>query len=533
MSVAQDNHLRSPEEDDLIYRSTKKIKDGNSEVMDVEKETIVDEVTSPAEKPAEIVRMVTEELFPDLKDTKKAENLEVKNQDSVVPITKAQEVENTVQDSNGGRQEINVNSSITDVQEKDSSQQRHEEQAIFGPWMLVRKSPRKITKVNNMKQEGGIEKPQGDRAHISGTRFEILSSDADQDWEVNMDNSQHGKKQTPKAQTGNQAGPSHTKIVVPKLVKHYNQNQKLLPGNSKKNHIPLKNQNKPVVSKDSQTKEESSSKNLSPKTVAEQEKKDWENEILAMMSRYHSKIWESQSKGEYVGDPLSLDKNNNFQIMKGLDVDSSLGKSVILNLDRPLDTTEYRGSIDQSTSMEVQISSDHPTVGTVAQPKQSTIINLALPTSDHCGLWLTLASCQPTPPLIKSFKFLSSWLSHSDFKCRMDDNLFPPLTPKVKENLIRMPSHEEIKKSLFSIGNFKAPGPDGMHDLFYKSQWDIVAPTIVDLITQVWTNPGNIKDINQTLITLLPKIDSPTRPAHFRPISLCNVSYKVVKVLIM
>ncbi|KAJ1397580.1 Zinc finger, CCHC-type [Sesbania bispinosa] len=504
MSAAQDNHLRSPEEDDLIYRSTKKIKDGNSEVMDVEKEAIVDEVTSHAKKVLNLIlspqrlsawslknysqtskiprrlktlvkrltqilqrvgfRMMSMKLkylwakngdirvmdfsedfylvrfsdedynvkkiavwvliphlpaelynphflwragsqlgtmlkidettsihtcsqfaricievdlryqlipyFNALGRTFKVEyeglhmiclecgkyghkmdscpdkikSLEVKNQDSVVHITKAQEVKNFVQDSNGGRQEINVNPSITDVQEKDSSQQSLEEQAIFGPWMLVKKSPRKIIKVNSKKQEGGIEKPQGDQAHISGTRFEILSSDADQDCEVNMDNSQHGKKQTPKAQIGNQAGPSHTKIVVPKPVKHYNQNQKLLPGNSKKNQIPLKNQKKPVVSKDSQTKEESSSKNLSPKTVVEQEKKkDWENEILAMMSRYHSKIWESHSKGEYVGDPLSLDKNNYYKIMKGLDTGSSLGKSAILNLDLPPDTSEYRG----------------------------------------------------------------------------------------------------------------------------------------------------------------------------------------------
>jgi hypothetical protein len=36
---------------------------------------------------------------------------------------------------------------------------------------------------------------------------------------------------------------------------------------------------------------------------------------------------------------------------------------------------------------------------------------------------------------------------------------------------IRPFSAEDIKKAMFIIGNFKAPGPDGLHTVLYKRFW--------------------------------------------------------------
>ncbi|KAJ1413329.1 Endonuclease/exonuclease/phosphatase superfamily [Sesbania bispinosa] len=46
---------------------------------------------------------------------------------------------------------------------------------------------------------------------------------------------------------------------------------------------------------------------------------------------------------------------------------------------------------------------------------QASVINLALPTFDHCGIWLKLDPIPNQLRVNKPFKFLASWLSHSNF----------------------------------------------------------------------------------------------------------------------
>ena len=67
----------------------------------------------------------------------------------------------------------------------------------------------------------------------------------------------------------------------------------------------------------------------------------------------------------------------------------------------------------------------------------------------------------------------------------------------------------------------KAPGPDGMPPLFYQHFWSTVNQDVTSSILS-WLNSGN-----HTFITLVPKINSPEFAHQFRPISLCNVLYKI------
>ncbi|XP_075674939.1 uncharacterized protein LOC142644147 [Castanea sativa] len=71
---------------------------------------------------------------------------------------------------------------------------------------------------------------------------------------------------------------------------------------------------------------------------------------------------------------------------------------------------------------------------------------------------------------------------------------------------------EEVQVALFQMGPTKAPGPDAVLDFL---------------------NNGNmLPDINHTNIVLIPKVQNLERMSEFRPISLCNVIYKIIsKVL--
>jgi hypothetical protein len=80
--------------------------------------------------------------------------------------------------------------------------------------------------------------------------------------------------------------------------------------------------------------------------------------------------------------------------------------------------------------------------------------------------------------------------------------------------------------------NLKAPGPDGFHPLFFKSQWHIIHESLHNLVLKCFGDPSYVQHINQTLISLIPKNADPARVTQFRPIALCNVAYKVVTKIV-
>lgn len=109
---------------------------------------------------------------------------------------------------------------------------------------------------------------------------------------------------------------------------------------------------------------------------------------------------------------------------------------------------------------------------------------------------------------------------------------FPTILEGDMDYLRRDISAGEVRAALFSMQNLKYPSPDGFHPLFFKSQWDIVGPSIVKFIHDRFLEPSKIKDVNGTLITLIPNCDDPERVSQFRPIALCNFIYKVITKVI-
>jgi hypothetical protein len=58
------------------------------------------------------------------------------------------------------------------------------------------------------------------------------------------------------------------------------------------------------------------------------------------------------------------------------------------------------------------------------------------------------------------------------------DHVPNSVTDEMNNSLCREFSLEEVKEALDSIGDLKAPGPDGMPAIFYKKFWHLVGPKI-------------------------------------------------------
>lgn len=56
----------------------------------------------------------------------------------------------------------------------------------------------------------------------------------------------------------------------------------------------------------------------------------------------------------------------------------------------------------------------------------------------------------------------------------------------------------------------------------------MVGDTVSDLCLRILNDNLDAACVNQTRITLIPKIDNPTLVSQFKPISLCNVLYKIL-----
>lgn len=97
-----------------------------------------------------------------------------------------------------------------------------------------------------------------------------------------------------------------------------------------------------------------------------------------------------------------------------------------------------------------------------------------------------------------------------------------------KENLTKDVTAEEVRTVLFAMPNDKSPGPDGYTAEFYKSAWSIVGAEFVIAIRSFFEKGFLPKGINTTILALIPKVTGAKKMKDYRPISCCNVLYKVI-----
>ncbi|CAL1406493.1 unnamed protein product [Linum trigynum] len=105
---------------------------------------------------------------------------------------------------------------------------------------------------------------------------------------------------------------------------------------------------------------------------------------------------------------------------------------------------------------------------------------------------------------------------------------FTPMQVPQWEKLGEEYTVEELKSAVSMMGPLKAPGRDGLNPLLYQHFWDVVAPAVHEFASNCWVEPPRIRDVNETILVLIPKVRRPSRFEQFRPISLCNVAYKII-----
>lgn len=108
------------------------------------------------------------------------------------------------------------------------------------------------------------------------------------------------------------------------------------------------------------------------------------------------------------------------------------------------------------------------------------------------------------------------------------------VTQEINDNLAAPFSSDEVWEALKEMGDLKAPGPgaDGMPVIFYKKFWSLVGTKVKEEVLGVLNGAAMPVGWNDTVIVLIPKTTMPEKLKDLRPISLCNVVYKLIsKVL--
>jgi hypothetical protein len=115
----------------------------------------------------------------------------------------------------------------------------------------------------------------------------------------------------------------------------------------------------------------------------------------------------------------------------------------------------------------------------------------------------------------------------------LDPGLILPLietkvSPEMNARLLVEFTDKEISDALFQIGPLKAPGADGFPARFFQRNWSTLKDEIIPAIKEFFITGVMPSGVNDAIIVLIPKVDNPTKVTDFRPISLCNVTYKIV-----
>lgn len=102
------------------------------------------------------------------------------------------------------------------------------------------------------------------------------------------------------------------------------------------------------------------------------------------------------------------------------------------------------------------------------------------------------------------------------------------VTSEQNQSLIMPVTDEEVKHAAFSMHPDKSPGLDGLNPGFFQEYWSVVGGDVVKFCQQFFQTGDLPSGVNQTVVCLVPKIKQPQQMMDLRPISLCNVLFRIL-----
>ncbi|KAK4383629.1 hypothetical protein Sango_2756800 [Sesamum angolense] len=91
-----------------------------------------------------------------------------------------------------------------------------------------------------------------------------------------------------------------------------------------------------------------------------------------------------------------------------------------------------------------------------------------------------------------------------------------------------MPTQEKIKDIVLSIDKDSVAGSDGFSSVFFQKCWDFINNDIHEAVRDFFCGTPMPRSFKATTIVLIPKVESPQTWSDFTPISLCNVTNKIL-----
>jgi hypothetical protein len=90
----------------------------------------------------------------------------------------------------------------------------------------------------------------------------------------------------------------------------------------------------------------------------------------------------------------------------------------------------------------------------------------------------------------------------------------------------------EIHKVIFAMNPSKSPGPDGFSTGFFQKAWPVIGDDLCEAVLEFFTSRKLLREVNSTILTLIPKKMNASTMGDYRPIACCNLVYKcITKIL--